>query len=114
MEVKVPDHSTIHKFRDRITPIMKQLMVEINRQLQAKGLILRKGTLVDATLIRAAARPVSGKDKPSADPDARWGGKGDDPTFGYKGHIGLDQESELIRQADLTPAGEHDGCQFEG
>jgi IS5 family transposase len=113
LEDKVPDHSTIHKFRDRIEPIMQRLLAEINRQLDAKGLILRKGTLVDATLIQAAGRPVSVKEEPPSDPDARWGGKGDDPTYGYKGHIGLDEDSELIRQADLTPANEHDGGQFE-
>ncbi len=113
LDEKAPDHSTLHRFRDRIAPVMAQLLAEVNRQIDAKGLILRKGTLVDATLIQAAGRPGSDKtDKPS-DPDARRGGKGDDPTYGYKGHIGLDQESELIRQADLTPANEHDGSQFE-
>jgi IS5 family transposase len=113
LEDKVPDHSTIHKFRDRIAPIMQQLFDEINLQLEAKGLILRKGTLIDATLIQAAGCPASGEDDTPSDPDARWGGKGDDPTYGYKGHIGLDQGSELIRQVEMTPANEHDGSQFE-
>ncbi len=113
LEDKVPDHSTIHKFRDRIAPIMPQLFAEINRQLAAKGLILRKGTLVDATLIQAAGRPPVSEDDTPSDPDARWGGKGDDPTYGYKGHIGLDQGSELIREVEMTPANEHDGSQFE-
>jgi transposase, IS5 family len=113
LEDKVPDHSTIHRFRDRIAPIMDRLLAEIDHQLEAQGLILRKGTLVDATLIQAAARPASSEDDTSADPDARWGGKGDNPIFGYKGHIGLDQESELIRQAEFTPANEHDSTQFE-
>jgi IS5 family transposase len=75
--------------------------------------VLRKGTLIDATLIQSAGRPPAGEDDPPSDPDARWGGKSDDPTYGYKGHIGLDQESELIREAELTPANEHDSQQFE-
>jgi len=113
LEDKVPDHSTIHKFRDRIAPIIDQLFDEINRQLDAKGLILRKGTLVDATLIQAAGRPASGEDDEPSDPDATWGGKADKLTYGYKGHIGLDQESELIRRVEMTPANEHDSQQFE-
>jgi IS5 family transposase len=113
LEEKAPDHSTLHRFRDRIAPVMEQLLAEVNRQIDAKGLILRKGTLVDATLIQAAGRPTSGADDTPHDPDARWGGKGDDPTYGYKGHIGLDQDSELIRRANLTPANQHDGSQFE-
>lgn len=112
LDEKAPDHSTIHKFRDRIAPIMDDILAEVNRQLDAKGLILRKGTLVDATLIKAAARPASGR-KDSTDPDAKWGGKENNLQFGYKGHIGLDEESELIRKANLTPANEHDSTQFE-
>lgn len=110
LEEKAPDHSTLHRFRDRIAPVIQELLAEVNRQIDSKGLILRKGTLVDATLIKAAGRPTA--DHPS-DPDARWGGKGEAPIYGYKGHIGLDQDSELIRQADLTPANQHDGSQFK-
>lgn len=113
LDEKVPDHSTIHRFRDRIAPIIDQLFAEVNRQLDGKNLILRKGTLVDATLIQAAGRPPSKATETPSDPDARWGGKGDDPTYGYKAHIGLDQDNELIRQAELTPANVHDSRQFQ-
>jgi len=75
LDEKAPDHSTIHKFRDRIAPIMQELLAEVNRQLQIKGLILRKGTLVDAALIKSAAHPVAADAvETSSDPDARWGG----------------------------------------
>jgi len=113
LEDKVPDHSTVHRFRDRIAPIMKSLLAEINRQLDAQHLILRQGTLIDATLIQAAAHPVSKDEAAPVDPDARWGGKEDHLIYGYKGHIGLDEGSELIRQAKFTPANEHDGGSFE-
>jgi IS5 family transposase len=114
LDEKAPDHSTLHRFRDRIAPIMQELLAEVNRQIDAKGLILRKGTLVDATLIQAAARPApSDGNRVSADTDARWGGKENNLQFGYKGHIGLDEGSELIRQAELTPANEHDSIQFK-
>jgi len=113
LEDKAPDHSTIHRFRDRIASILPELLAEINRQFDAQNLILRQGTLIDATLIQAAARPVSKDRAAPVDPDARWGGKEDDLIYGYKGHIGLDEGSELIRQAEFTPANEHDGGSFE-
>lgn len=112
LEDKVPDHSTIHRFRDRIAPIADKLFSDVNRQLEKKNLILRKGTLVDATLIESAGRPKSGDDTPS-DSDARWGGSERRQTYGYKGHIGLDQDSEIIRKAEITPANIHDSKMFE-
>ena len=111
---KGPDHSTLHRFRDRIASIMDDLFAEVNRQIDAAGLILRQGTLVDATLIQAAARPpAAGSDEPAADPDALWGGKENHLIFGYKGHIGLDQGSEIIRRVEVTPANVHDSQQFK-
>ena len=112
LEEKTPDHSTIHRFRDRIAPIAERLFAEVNRQLEAKALILKKGTLVDASLIQAAARPSAGDSAPT-DPDARWGGKENKPVFGYKAHVGMDAGSELIRRADMTPANVHDSRCFE-
>lgn len=67
-------------------------------------MIVRDGSLVDAKLIEAAGNPVSYEKATLSDPNASWGGKGDEPTFGYRGHIGLDGESELIRRAELTSA----------
>ena len=111
---KGPDHSTLHRFRDRIAPIMSELFAEVNRQIDAAGLILRQGTLVDATLIQAAGRPpAASSEEPPVDPDARWGGKEDCLLYGYKGHIGLDEGSEIIRQAEMTPANVHDSQQFK-
>jgi len=111
---KGPDHSTLHRFRDRIAPIMSELFDEVNCQIDAAGLILRQGTLVDATLIQAAGRPpAASSEEPPVDPDASWGGKENHLVYGYKGHIGLDQGSEIIRQAEMTPANVHDSQQFK-
>ncbi len=112
MDEKSPDHSTLHRFRDRIAPVMDELFQMVNAQLAAHQLMVKQGTIVDATLIRSQARQPP-KGNSDSDPDARWGRKKNALTFGYKGHVGMDQHSELIRQADLTPANVHDAGRFE-
>lgn len=87
---------------------------ELDRQLESKGLMLKKGTLVDATVIEAAPKkPSQNEDgtagKSDVDPDANWTKKGGRYLFGYKAHMGVDQESELIRKIAMTPAHVHDG-----
>jgi len=112
MDEKTPDHSTIHRFRDRIAPIAERLLGQVTRQLDAKGLVLKKGTMVDASLLGSAARPPA-KGGTTSDPDASWGGKKDAMTYGYKIHVGMDQGSELIRKAKITPANVHDSQVFK-
>ena len=108
LDEKVPDHSTLHRFRDRIALIVDKLFALLNQQLDAKGLILKKGTLVDASLIHSAAHPPAKKGEGSHDADATWGGPHHKSIYGYKGHVGMDQDSELIRQAEMTTARVHD------
>lgn len=57
----VPDHSTIWRFRQELERhgLSEALFAEINRQLDARGLIVRKGTLIDATIVQAAVKPPS-------------------------------------------------------
>ena len=54
----VPDHSTISRFRKKITErgLARMLFAEVNRQLEAKGMLVKRGTLIDATIIEAQAR----------------------------------------------------------
>jgi IS5 family transposase len=112
LDEKVPDHSTIHRFRDRIASIAPKLFEVVNRQLEAQGLTLKKGTLVDASLIPSAAHPPA-RDQETGDLEASWGGKQDNLVYGYKAHVGMDQDSELIRQAEMTPAKVHDSQVFK-
>lgn len=105
-----PDHSTISRFRKALAErgLDGQLFDEIARQLDARGLILRRGTLMDATIVEAqASKPsiAAGSGAGSAvDPDADWTRKGGKSYFGYKAHIAVDEGSGLIRRAILTPA----------
>jgi IS5 family transposase len=114
---RTPDHSTLWRFRDELTreQLIDKVFEEINRQLEEKGLIVKRGTLVDASFMQARARPPKqpkkdheGPAKPSADADARWGKKGKKSTFGYKMHIGVDQDHTLIRRVELTDASVND------
>jgi IS5 family transposase len=108
---RTPDHSTLWRFRQELeeASLADQVFAEIARQLEAKNLILKHGTLVDASLVAARANPPrkprgepAAPAKPAADPDARWGRKGKTSVFGYKIHLGVDDGHTLIRRYDFT------------
>jgi len=106
LDATMPDHTTLCRFRNRLieTGLMDKLFAEFNKQLEVSGLILKHGTMVDATLVEAAARPREGGE--ARDQDARFAKKEGKAgsVYGYKAHVGVDQKSELIRRAVLTPA----------
>ena len=109
-----PDHSTISRFRKQLTRrgLAAPLFAAVGRQLEARGLLVKQGTLIDATIIEAQARRPPFAAGPGArsstDRDAAWARKGGSAHFGYKAHIGMDAGSGLIRQALLTPANVND------
>lgn len=71
-----------------------------------RGLILKRGTIVDSTFIEA---PSSTKnEKKERDPQAHSAKKGNTWHFGYKAHIGVDKESGLVHTVKVTAANEHD------
>ncbi len=111
---QTPDHSTISRFRKQLRKrgLGKKLFEEVNRQLDGKGLMVKKGTLVDATLVESQARrpssPKGSAEKSDTDPDADWTKRPGRYHFGYKVHLGVDQGSRLIRKAALTPANVND------
>lgn len=105
-----PDHTTIHRFRDRLgrRGLLEALTAALARQLDDHGVMLREGTLIDASLVRSAARrPTVKQGKTSrVDPDARFGTNNERRRyeFGYKLHLAVDQGSALVRGLRLTPA----------
>jgi IS5 family transposase len=110
MQDGTPDYSTISRFRKamREQELDAVLFGEIARQLQERGLVLKQGTLMDATIVEAqAAKPsleAGTGAKSTVDPDADWTRKGGKSYFGYKAHVAVDQGSGLIRHCILTPA----------
>lgn len=111
LEEAIPDHTVLNRFRNRLIAegLLEKLFAELDRQLEKAGVILKRGTMLDATLIEAvSARPTD--NRPSPDPDARFAkrqGKSGS-TFGYKAHMGVDEGSGLIRSVITTPANVND------
>jgi IS5 family transposase len=109
LEEAIPDASTLCSFRcDRAAhdPV-EALFAAVGRSLDSSGLLVRQGTLIDASLIAAAAaepRRQPGGGVSRVGPEAEWVKKGSKTTFGYKLHIAVDQSSGLVRAARFTTA----------
>jgi transposase, IS5 family len=110
LEDETPDHSTIWRFRERLTKdgLIERLFSELGRQLDVRGLLIKQGTLIDASMVTSAARRPGKEEGPTSeiDPDARFGADNERRrfTFGYKMHVAVDQGSGLIRNGLLTSA----------
>jgi IS5 family transposase len=104
----VPDATTLLRFRRLLEQhqLTQRLFEGINAHLTERGLLLREGTLVDATLIAAAP---STKNKAHArDPEMHQTKKGNQWYFGLKAHIGADAASGLVHSLEATAANESD------
>ena len=100
----VPDATTLLNFRHLLEThdLCKGLCSAINADLAARGLLLREGTLVDATLIAA---PSSTKNaKRERDPERHQTKKGNPWYFGMKAHLGADRDSQLVPTGVVTAA----------
>jgi IS5 family transposase len=100
----VPDATTLLKFRHLLETagLTKTIFDTINALLRERGLLMTKGTLVDATIIAA---PSSTKNKERArDPEMGHTRKGKQYFFGAKAHIGVDAESGLVHSTTTTAA----------
>ena len=105
---QVPDGDTLGRFRHILEKngIQQKLFAQVVKTLMEKGLILKKGTIVDSSIIEA---PSSTKNqKKERDPDAHQVKKGNAWHFGYKVHIGVDKDSGLAHTVEVTGANVHD------
>lgn len=99
-----PDETTICRFRHLLEThdLGRRLFEEVHRHLEANGLKVSTGTIVDATIIHA---PSSTKNADQArDPDMRQTRKGNQWYFGMKAHIGVDSKTKIIHSAVATAA----------
>lgn len=113
---KAPDYSTVWRFRERLaeTGRDKLIWAELQRQLEGKGLKVKKGVVQDACFI--TADPGHARlDKPRGEEaltrrskDGSWSVKGGKSYFGYKLHMKMDLDDGLIRELEATPACVHD------
>ena len=97
-----PDATTLLKFRRLLeqTNLTKRIFDEINGHLASKGLTMREGTIVDATLIAAPQSTKNHDDK--RDPEMHQSKKGNDWHFGLKAHIGVDMATGLVHTVVAT------------
>ena len=105
---EVPDGDTIGRFRNLLIKagVQEMLFAQVITLLRKKDLILKKGTIVDSTIISA---PSSTKNKEhKRDPEAHSVKKGNEWKFGYKAHVGVDSESGLVHSLEVTSANVHD------
>ena len=108
LDQPIPDHTTILNFRHLLEryQLGRSIFQEINDWLTSAGIILKEGTLVDATIIEA---PTSTKNKKGErDPEMHQTKKGNEWHFGMKAHIGVDARTGFTHSLQTTAANEHD------
>ena len=107
-DTAVPDETTILRFRRLLEDhkLAPQILALVNELLGAKGLLLRAGTVVDATLIAApsSTKNASGE----RDPEMKQSKKGNQWYFGMKAHIGVDADSGLVHTVRGTTGSVND------
>lgn len=105
---RLPDETTILNFRHLLERhgLGKVLFKEVNKQLEKQGLMMREGSIVDASIISA---PSSTKNQSGQrDPEMHQTKKGNEWHFGMKMHIGVDSARGLIHSLEATGANVHD------
>ena len=103
-----PERTAFVRFRRELARrgLDRALFEAITRQLDAKGVAVRAGTLVDATLVPSASI--------RRDAEARWAGhRRRKPVHGYKAHVATDEGAGLILGVEVTTANAHDAAELE-
>ena len=103
-----PERTAFVRFRRALVRagLDRPLFEAITRQLDARGVVVRTGTLVDATLIASASV--------RCDAEAQWAGhRRRKPVHGYKAHVATDQDAGLIRGVEVTTANVHDAAKLD-
>lgn len=104
----IPDETTILNFRHLLeaSDLAEDIFKQVNAHLTRKGLLLKRGSIVDATIIAA---PSSTKNESGErDPEMHQTKKGNQWHFGMKAHIGVDVDSGLVHTVTTTAANEAD------
>ena len=104
----IPDETTILNFRHMLEEydLAEDMLKQVNALLARKGLLLKRGSIVDATIIAAPSSTKNADGK--RDPDRHQTKKGEQWYFGMKAHIGVDADSGLVHTVTTTAANEAD------
>lgn len=114
----VPDETTICRFRQRLIEchLHEQLLEVLNQQLEARGYIVKRTTLVDATIIESSRKRPEVEAVANGlapDSDASYTRNARRSFYGYKAHISSDGEHQLIRRAVISTAARQEAHMFE-
>lgn len=106
----IPDETTICRYRELFARLGldQKLFSSFNKQLAERRMIVGKGTIVDATIKEAQATPNSNRDS-----DAQFTVRRGKTHYGYKGHIGMDEDTDVIHTVEFTTANVHDSNKFD-
>ncbi|MDP9123855.1 MAG: IS5 family transposase [Pseudomonadota bacterium] len=104
----IPDETTILNFRHLLeeSDLAEDILAAVNKHLARKGLLLKKGSIVDATIIAAPSSTKNAEGE--RDPEMHQTKKGNQWHFGMKAHIGVDADSGLVHTVTTTAANESD------
>jgi len=104
----IPDETTILNFRHMLEEydLAEDILKQVNALLARKGLLLKRGSIVDATIIAAPSSTKNAEGK--RDPEMHQTKKGEQWHFGMKAHIGVDADSGLVHTVTTTAANEAD------
>jgi IS5 family transposase len=107
-EVQAPDATTLLKFRHLLEKnnLCEKLFTDLTERLEANGCVMRGGSIIDATIIKApsSTKNASGK----RDPEMHQTKKGNEWYFGMKAHIGVDAGTGYVHTVTATSANAHD------
>ena len=107
-EEPTPERTAFVRFRRELLArgLDRVLFAAVTDQLDAQGVVVKTGTLVDATLITSASI--------KSDDEARWAGhRRKKPVHGYKAHVATDEAGGLVRSVEVTTANVHDGIMLD-
>ncbi len=109
----IPDETTILNFRHLLEEydLAEDILKQVNAHLTRKGLMLKRGSIVDATIIAAPSSTKNAEGK--RDPEMHQTKKGEQWHFGMKAHIAVDVDSGLVHTVTTTPANESDVEQID-
>lgn len=113
MSGEIPDETTLCRFRAALKGKTEGLFKLVLQDIESQGILIKSGTIVDATVITSGVTPPRGGEVSEKDPEAGWTKKGGKYVYGYKAHTACDKETGIITSIIATSADVHDSQVFE-
>ena len=108
LKSKIPDETTICRFRGALSGHVDKLMRGVMEDLAKQGIEVKSGAIVDASVIQSSVKPPRGGEVSKHDSEAGWTKKGGHYHYGYKAHVSCDTQG-LVKDVVVTGADVHDG-----